>query len=232
MPKEGYTLARLHKIGENFEILVDPEKSLKAKLGEKISINKILLYDEIYKDAKKGIRASEASLKKAFNTTDPFKIAEIILNEGELQITADQRKKLIEEKKKQIIDFISKNSIDPRTNLPHPPTRIENALKEIGVSIDPFIDAKEQATAIIEKLRTILPLKVGLTKLAIRLPGDIVGKAYGTIRNYGKIIQEEWQKDGSWICLVEITAGLHIELIEKLNSLSSGRVETKIIEKK
>lgn len=232
MPEKGYTLAKLHRMGETFEILVDPEKSLKAKLGEKISIDKILLYDEIYKDAKKGIRASEASLKKVFNTTDPLKIAEIILNEGELQITADQRRKLIEEKKKQIIDFISKNSVDPRTNLPHPPIRIENALKEIGVSIDPFIDAKEQATAIIEKLRAVLPIKVGLTKLAIRLPGDIVGKAYGTIRNYGKIIQEEWQKDGSWICLIEITAGLHIELIEKLNALSSGRVETKIIEKK
>ncbi|MEM1742573.1 MAG: ribosome assembly factor SBDS, partial [Nitrososphaerota archaeon] len=114
---KSYTIARIEKRGANFEILVDPDKALKYKLGENIPISKIVIYEEVYKDSKKGSRASEEELKKAFGTTEFLKIAEIILREGTVQITAEQRRKLIEDKKKQIIDYISKNAIDPRTNL-------------------------------------------------------------------------------------------------------------------
>jgi len=227
---KSYTIARIEKRGANFEILVDPDKALKYKLGENIPISKIVIYEEVYKDSKKGSRASEEELKKAFGTTEFLKIAEIILREGTVQITAEQRRKLIEDKKKQIIDYISKNAIDPRTNLPHPPQRIELALEEVGATIDPFQDAKEQAIKIIEKLRTILPLKIGIIKLQIRLPGDVIGKSYGLIRNMGKIVKEEWRKDGSWVGVIEIPTGLHYDLVDKLSKISSGRIETVILE--
>jgi len=227
---KGYTIARIERRGETYEILVDPDKALKYRLGEKLPISKIVVYEEVYKDAKKGIRAGEDALKKAFGTTDFMKIAEIILREGIVQVTAEQRRRLIEEKKKQIIDFISKNAIDPRTNLPHPPQRIELAMEEAGVQVDPFKDAKEQALKIIEKLRTILPLKTGVLKFKIRLPADIAVKAYGLVKNMGKIVNEQWGKDGSWTSIVEVPTGLHVDLIEKLNKISSGRVEVTQLE--
>ena len=121
-----------------------------------------MVYDEVYKDAKKGIRASEEEIRKAFGTTDILKIAQTILDNGVVQVTAEQRRRLIEDKKRQIIEFISKNTIDPRTNMPHPPQRIELAMEEVGVAIDPFKDAKEQALAIIEKLRRVIPIKMGI----------------------------------------------------------------------
>jgi len=222
---KGYTIARLERRGETFEILVDPDNALKYRMGEKIPISKIVVYEEVYRDARKGIRAGEERLKKAFGTTDFMKIAEIILREGVVHITAEQRRRLIEEKKKQIIDFISKNAIDPRTNLPHPPQRIELAMEEVGVQIDPFKDAKEQALKIIEKLRTVLPLKTGVLKFKIRLPADIAAKAYGVVKSMGKIVQEQWGKDGSWTSIVEVPTGLHVDLIDRLNKISSGRVE-------
>jgi len=227
---KGYTIARIERKGETYEILVDPDKALKYRLGEKIPISKIVVYDEVYKDAKKGIRAGEEALRKAFGTTDFMKIAEIILNEGVVHVTAEQRRKLIEEKKKQIIDFISKNAIDPRTNLPHPPQRIELAMEEAGVQVDPFKDAKEQALKIIEKLRAILPLKTGILKFKIRLPADVAAKAYGVVKSMGKITSEQWGKDGSWTSIVEVPTGLHVDLIEKLNKISSGRVEVTQLE--
>ena len=227
---KGYTIARIERRGETYEILVDPDKALKYRLGERLPISKIVVYEEVYKDAKKGIRVGEDALKKAFGTTDFMKIAEIILREGIVQVTAEQRRRLIEEKKKQIIDFISKNAIDPRTNLPHPPQRIELAMEEAGVQIDPFKDAKEQALKIIEKLRTILPLKTGVLKFKIRLPADIAVKAYGLVKNMGKIVNEQWGKDGSWTSIVEVPTGLHVDLIEKLNKISSGRVEVTQLE--
>lgn len=222
---KGYTIARIERKGITFEILVDPDKALKYRLGEKVPVSKIIVYEEVYKDAKKGTRASEEEIRKAFGTTDFMKIAETILREGVVQVTAEQRRRLIEDKRRQIIEFISKNAIDPRTNMPHPPQRIELAMEEVGVAIDPFQDAKEQAMKVIEKLRPVLPLKIGVMKLKIRLPGDVVGKAYGLVRTMGKITREEWKKDGSWVSVVEVPTGLHLDLIDRLNKLAGGRVE-------
>ncbi|MFB0569580.1 MAG: ribosome assembly factor SBDS [Nitrososphaeria archaeon] len=230
MHKDGFTIARLTKGGERYEILVDPDSALKLKMGENISVRKVLLYDTIYRDSKKGTRASEEQLRKNFRTTDPLEIASIILKQGEIQVTSEQRRSLIADKRRQIVDFISKNSIDPRTNAPHPPTRIENALEEIDISIDPFIDAKEQAKSIIEKLRSVLPLKIGVTSLAIRMPANFVGKGYGLIKSYGNLTREEWQKDGSWVCVAEAPTGAHLELMDKLNRLCAGRVEIRLVE--
>ncbi len=222
---KGYTIARIERAGMTYEILVDPDKALKYRLGEKIPISKIVVYDEVYRDAKKGTRVSEEDLRKAFGTTDILKIAEIILNEGTVQVTAEQRRRLIEDKRRQIVEFISKNAVDPRTNMPHPPQRIELAMEEVGVSIDPFQDAKEQAMKVIERLRPVLPLKIGVIRLRIRLPGEVVGKAYGLVRSMGKITKEEWRRDGSWVSVVEVPTGLHLDLIDRLNKLASGRVE-------
>jgi ribosome maturation protein SDO1 len=227
---KSYTIARLEKHGETFEILVDPDNALKYKMGEKIPISRILVYEEVYRDARKGIRVKEETLKKAFGTIDPVKIAERILEEGSIQITAEQRKKLIEDKKKQIIDFIAKNAIDPRTNLPHPPQRIELAIEEASVQIDPFKDAKEQALKIIEKLRPILPIKTGVLRFKIRLPADVAARGYSVIKNMGKVTREQWGGDGSWNGVVEVPTGLHIDLIDRLNKVTSGRVEVMQIE--
>jgi ribosome maturation protein SDO1 len=227
--KESYTIARLVR-GDTFEILVDPDNALKYKMGEKIPISKVLIYEEIYTDAKKGIRASEEQLLKAFKTKDKLAIATKILTEGTLQITSEQRHRLIEEKKRQIIEFISKSAVDPRTKLPHPPQRVELAMEQVGISIDPFIDAKEQAMKVIEKLSPILPMKVGMTRMYVRVPGEYVGKAYGLLKNIGKILKEEYKGDGSWVGEVEILVGLQADLIEKLNKLCSGRVEARPME--
>lgn len=227
---KSYTIARIERKGAVFEILVDPDSALRYRLGENIPVSKIVVYEEVYKDSRKGSRVSEEELKRAFGTTEFSKIAETILKEGTIQVTAEQRRKLVEEKKKSIIDFISKNAIDPRTNLPHPPQRIGLAMEEAGVTIDPFQDAKEQALKIIEKLRSILPLKIGLIKLQIRLPGEVVGKSYGLIKNMGKIIKEEWRKDGSWVGVVEVPTGLHLDLIDRLARIASGRIEVNPLE--
>jgi len=227
---KNYTIARIERKGTVFEILVDPDRALEYRLGKNVPVSKIVVYEEVYKDSRKGSRASEEELRKAFGTTDFLKIAETILREGTIQVTAEQRRRLIEDKKKSIVDFISKNAIDPRTNLPHPPQRIELAMEEAGVTIDPFQDAKEQAMKIIEKLRTILPLKIGVIKLQIRLPGDVVGKSYGLIKNMGKIIKEEWRKDGSWMSIVEVPTGLHLDLIDRLTRIAGGRIEVNPIE--
>jgi hypothetical protein len=53
---------------------------------------------------------------------------------GELQLTAAERQEKIDKKRKEIVNYIHKYYIDPKTKLPHPVVRIEGAIDEIKVS--------------------------------------------------------------------------------------------------
>ena len=227
---ERYTVARITHDGEHFEILVKPQPAFSYRLGKTMSISEVLVTDTIFKDANKGLKASEDKLQKIFRTTDPIKIAEIILKRGTLQLTTEQRRQLVEDKRKQIVSFISRQCVDPKTNLPHPPLRIEQAMEQIHFSIDPFKDAEEQAREIIKLLRPILPLKVEQVSVAVRIPPEYASKVYGTVKGFGTIKREQWQADGSWFTIVEMPAGLYGPFLEKLGKITRGNLEAKMVE--
>jgi len=225
---QRYTIARLTHEGETFEILVKPDQALAYRLGKTTSLSGVLVADTIFTDANKGTKPSEEKLRKAFGTTDPVKIAEVILKKGILQLTTEQRKQLIEDKRKQIIAFISRHCVDPRTNLPHPPLRVEQAIQQIHFSIDPFKDAEEQAKDVIKLLRAVLPLKMEQVQVSIRIPPQYASKAYGTVKGFGTIKREEWRSDGSWYAVVEMPAGLYGPFLEKIGEITRGSAEAKL----
>ncbi|OYT51131.1 ribosome assembly factor SBDS [Candidatus Bathyarchaeota archaeon ex4484_135] len=225
-----YTVVRYVKAGEKFEVLVDPDKAFEFKMGKEMPIDEIIAMDIIYTDSKKGFKASREALLKAFGTDDVRKAIEIILKKGELLLTAEQRKKLVEEKKRQIITFISKHCVDPRTKLPHPPTRIEQALEEIGFPIDPFRDAEEQAREVIERLKAVLPISMEVFIVRAIVPPQHVGRCYGVVKNYGKILKEEWGTDGSWKVELEMPAGLYGPFLEKMGELTKGSAIITLVE--
>jgi ribosome maturation protein SDO1 len=216
------------KDNEHFEVLVKPQKALDYRMGKIAGITEVLAAETIYADANKGTRASEENLRKAFGTTDSLKIAETILTKGTLQLTTEQRRKMTEDKRKQIIDFISRQSVDPKTNLPHPPTRIENAMEQIRYSIDPFKPVEEQAKEIIKALRIILPLKMEQITLNVTVPAAYSVKAYGSIKGFGTIKRDEWRADGSWYGILEMPAGSYAPFLEKLGEVTKGTGEAKI----
>jgi ribosome maturation protein SDO1 len=215
--------------GEKFEILVNPKNALDYKLGRQVDLSKIIAIDEVFSDASKGLRIPVEKLKNFFNTTSAIEVAEVIMKKGELQLTTEQRRSLIEDKKKQIISIISKSFVDPRTGLPHPQIRVEQALSQIHVSIDPFKNAEEQAKIVVEQLRTILPLKYERIKLIVKIQPQFAPKALGTLKSYGEIQKEEWLPDGSLNAVVEIPAGVHSSLIDKLGSLTKGTSQVTIM---
>jgi len=229
LSKRKAVIARYSIRGEKFEILVDPDLAWKLKSGRQVDLRELLISDIVYRDAKKGFKASEESLIKIFGTDDPYKIAEIIIKRGELQLTAEQRKELIEAKKRQIINFISRNCVDHKTGLPHPPKRIELAMEQVGVAIDPFKDVEEQALSVIKALRTVLPLKMASVIIRVRIPPAFAGKAYGVLLKFGSIKLSKWLNDGSWLCEVEMPAGLQPAFITKVNELTKGQAQVEII---
>ncbi len=211
-----------------FEILVDPEGADMIRSGAKANIEEVLAADEIFADASKGKKATEGDLMSVFSTADVSEIAERIIKEGELQLTTDQRRKKTEEKRRMVIERIAQISINPQTHTPHPPTRIEIAMNEAKVHIDPFKSVDELVTEAIKALRPIIPIKIEETTIAIKIPAMYTGQVYELKRNFD-VMKEEWQKDGSFIAMVKVPAGLRDELFSFLNSITKGEAETKIV---
>lgn len=226
---QRYTIARITREGEHFEILVKPEPALSYRTGKTNSISKVLVTETIFTDANKGLKPSEDQLQKAFGTLNTIKIADVILKNGSLQLTTEQRKKMTESKRRQIISFITRQCVDPKTNLPHPPLRIEKAMEQVHYPIDPFGEVEEQAKEIIKLLRPVLPLKMEQVSVAVRIPPEYAGRVYGTVKGFGTIKKEEWKADGSWFTIVEMPAGLYGSFLEKLGEMTKGNLEAKMM---
>ena len=230
----GKSVVRAKFRGNRFELIVNPEFALKHKMGlleESFTLDDILEVDEIFQNASKGERAPDEILEHCFETTDFKIIAEKILEKGELNLTAEQRQAFFEKKRRKIINLVSKMCINPKTKTPHPPTRIENAMKEAKVMVDPTQSAEDQLKTVIEELRKVLPISMETVKLVVKIPPEFTGKAYGEIKRKGQIQKDEWQKDGSWITVVNVVAGVQGEFIEAVQGLTKGRAEIKVLER-
>jgi ribosome maturation protein SDO1 len=223
-------IARLESYGERFEILVDAELAADYKSGQDIAIEDVLAVEEVFKDAHKADKASEEAMEKVFETTDALEVADKIIKKGQIQITANQKRKMQEEKTKQVIAQIAREAINPQTKLPHPPQRIQKAMEEAKVHIDPMKSVEEQIQPTVKAILTKIPIRIEKVKIAAKIPGTYAGKAYSTITQYGKLEKEEWMNDGSWIGVIEIPCGLQDEFYTALSGLTHGEVETKLLD--
>ncbi len=230
MPEaEEFVTARLETHGTRFEILVHSELAWRVRSGKPEDLHDALAGEFVYKDAKKGLKASEELVQKVFGTQDIYKVAAEIIKRGEIQLTSEQRRGLQEAKKRQIINFITRNAVDPKTKLPHPATRIELAMEEARVGIDPFKDADEQAMDIIKALRPLLPLKIAQIVVKVRIPAAYASRTFGMLQKLGTLKQPEWMSDGSLEAEMELPAGTRGSLIEKVNEATRGEAEIQIL---
>jgi ribosome maturation protein SDO1 len=222
------TVVRFAVEGEKFELLVKPDPALEFKLGKKKDISAILVSEDIYSDSSKGTRASTEKLMKAFKTTDATAIATLILQKGDLNLTTDQRRKMVSEKRKQIVEFIAKSYVDPRSHLPHPPLRIEQAMEDARVSVDPFKNVDEQTKDIVEQLRSIIPLKSENMLLEILVPAQYAAQSYSVLKSVGSLKKEEWQANGSLKVILDIPAAARANVIDRLGSITKGSASVEV----
>ena len=222
-------IARFKKGEDHFEILVDPYGAADFIEGKDINVMEILAIDAIFKDSKKGTHASEESLQMVFGTTKVKEIATTIIHKGDIQLTTEQRQKMQRNKRNRIVDTIVRNAMDPQTKTPHPRQRIENAMDEAGVHVDPFKPVREQVKTVLEALKPLLPLSMDQVRISVKISAAHIGKAYGVVRNFGSLEREDWQSDGSWIGIIKLPAGMQTDFYEKINDVTKGDVSTKIL---
>ena len=229
IPLEHSVIARLDSFGERFEILVDPDKAALVRQGQPVEIEDVVAALNVFGNSSKATRASDEALMKVFHTTDFNTVARKIIEKGEIHLTADQRKQMIEEKRRQVINFIARNTVNPQTGHPHPAHRIEMAMEEARVNIDPFKHLDEQVKETVKALRPLLPIRFEELRLAVKIPPDMAARAYGDIAAASVMEKDEWLKDGSWVCVVRIPAGIQVEFYDPINKLSKGEGQVKIL---
>lgn len=232
IPLDQAVVARLESHGERFEVLVDPDQAMRIRQGEEVDLEEAVAAIYVFANAAHAERASDEALMKVFKTTDFEPAALRIIQKGEIHLTAEQRRHLIAEKRNQVVTFISRNAVNPQTGFPHPPQRIELAMEEARVNIDPFKSVEEQVKETVKALRPLLPIRFEEVRIAVKIPADYAPRAYGELQSAVTLEQNEWQKDGSWIAVVRIPAGIQEEFYDLVNKISKGNAETKILERK
>ena len=251
----GYIIGRIEKEGRTFEMLLDPENAWEAKKQIRDEINKRLkdgkeksritteellnnlnisidlIFESftVFEDLRRGKKATDGDMEAVFNTTDGRLIACTILLEGEINWTKAQREEEREKKLKKIITIIAKNAINPQNKKPHPYQRIEKAIEEAKVNIDLMRNAEEQVDDVVKSIQSIIPIRMEQVEMALKIPSTFTAKGYNIVAQLAQIKKEEWQSDGSWVSVVSLPAGLQMELIDKLNKLTHGRVQTKVL---
>ena len=231
MDVDKAVVCRLKHSGQRFEILCDPKKALEFRKGANIDLSDILAYPSIYKDVSSTDAVPKEDLQKVFGTSDPFKIAERIIRKGELQLTTEQRKEMVQQKQARIAELISKRGVNPQTNAPHTPQRVMAAMKEAGVKVDPFKEPELQVDDTVKALRTYLPITFQRVVIAIRVQPQYAGRVYPILKGIGTVKKEQWLNDGSLQVQVEVLAGMQQELYDKLATLTHGNFDLKVVSK-
>ena len=223
--------ARLESHGERFEVLVDPDAALAMKRGEfDGDLEDVIAAEDVFEDASRGDRPPESALEEVFGTTDPMAIIPQVVEKGEIQITADQRREMQEQKHRQLVNRITRNAVNPQMDdAPHPPERIERALEEAGFKVDPMEPVENQIDDALDALRPVIPIRFDEVVMAVRLPADYAGSGQARVRQFGDLEREEWQNDGSWVGVVRFPAGLQNDFYELANEVSSGEADTRIV---
>jgi ribosome maturation protein SDO1 len=224
-------LATFKTGGEVFQVVVDPDLAIDLKHGKEIDIREVLKSEAVFSDAQKGMRASEIHMKQLFGTSEPIEVAKLIIEKGDIQLSAEYRKQLRELKRNRILDIIHTNSINPQTKTPHPRERLEAAIDEAKVHIDEFKKAEDQVEGVVEALRKLLPIRFEQLMFEVLVEAKFAPQAYSILKSLGSIEDSEWTNAGGLLAKVKLPAGLQEDFMNKLNSLTHGNVSIKLIEK-
>eukprot|EP00339_Tiarina_fusa_P006065 CAMPEP_0117030582 /NCGR_PEP_ID=MMETSP0472-20121206/22063_1 /TAXON_ID=693140 ORGANISM="Tiarina fusus, Strain LIS" /NCGR_SAMPLE_ID=MMETSP0472 /ASSEMBLY_ACC=CAM_ASM_000603 /LENGTH=262 /DNA_ID=CAMNT_0004738697 /DNA_START=23 /DNA_END=811 /DNA_ORIENTATION=- len=216
-------LVRYKQGKNNFEIMVKPGTVKKYKNGE-LDINSVIETDVIFKNQSKGDRANTTDLANVFETEDNMACIKIILEKGDVQLSAAERKAILDKKRSEIVNYVHKYYVDPKTKLPHPTLRIERAIEELKFRISPDQPGERQAQELVKKLPDVLPIKKCEIVGYLKVPHKHMGSVGGVIAQFVTVVNEKWDGDG---CRMEVSLvpGDYDKFLAELNKYTKGEFQ-------
>lgn len=184
---------RLKKGKKTYEVLVVEGMVAKYRDGTVKRIEDVVVTPIVFTNSTKGSKASSEQLSDSFQTSDVMEVIKLILQKGEAQESAGERKSKMDAKRQEIISVIQKNYIAP-DGRPLPVVRIENALEQIRPRIDVDVDAERQVTAMYSKLSAVMPMKKnsGGMEGTVIVSTALAGQVSGIIRKHATVLRESY----------------------------------------
>ena len=213
---------------KKFEVITK-EGSVRKYRDGKMGWDNILISDEVYTNWKKGDKPNAKDLKNVFGTSDLQKCLHEIIDKGELQLSSKERKKDYEDKKGEVIYYIHKNYIDPKTHYPHPIHTLETYLEKVNYTIEPQGDTRRQAEDIVKKLQYQgIIFKKGRIDYNLSLNYQYMGKCTNIIHKFADIMSERQTSEGISYDLSIGPSEVDNFMVD-LNKITKGDYELKII---
>jgi ribosome maturation protein SDO1 len=221
-----YQVVRYKSGKHTFEVMTKPGSVSKYRLGQ-LDISNVLEADIVFKDINKGDKAASADLVEVFKTDNPAECCRKIVDDGHLQLTDAERKEILEKKRREIVNYLHKYFVDPKTKAPHPVIRIENALVDLKYRVDPDIAVEKQVQEIMKNMPGVLAMrKMDMTGW-ITIPHAHLGVAQGQLKKFVNVKHERYDDNG---CEFEVTLvpGDYDALMSMLNNTCKGEYDIKI----
>lgn len=204
---------------KTFEVSVDFDEALKVQRREG-DITKALNSSQIFYNAKEGSTASQKDLMDAFQTSELYAVATTIIQRGELQRPQEFRDAERENRIKQVVTLLVRNAVDQHGR-PYTEDRLRKALQEVHYSFDAR-PADKQMLDVLEKLKTVIPIRIETKRIRLRIPARFSGHVYGLLKEVKE--SEAWLANGDLETVIAIPAGMQLDFYDKLNSVTHGAV--------
>jgi|SRR3989344_4060429 len=205
--------------GKNFEVSVDFDEALKVQKGTG-DVARALNSGSIFYNSKEGSVASQKDLMEAFQTTSVHEVAKTIITRGELQKPQEFRDSEREARVKQVVTMLVRNAVDQHGR-PYTEERLRRAIDEVHWNFDNR-PAEKQMADLLEKLKTVIPIRVETKRIKLIIPARFSGNVYGLLKEYKE--SEEWMPNGDLQIIMKIPAGLQLDFYDKLNGVTHGAV--------
>eukprot|EP00770_Monocercomonoides_exilis_P013051 MONOS_12994.1-p1 / transcript=MONOS_12994.1 / gene=MONOS_12994 / organism=Monocercomonoides_exilis_PA203 / gene_product=rRNA metabolism protein, SBDS family / transcript_product=rRNA metabolism protein, SBDS family / location=Mono_scaffold00764:12520-13341(-) / protein_length=240 / sequence_SO=supercontig / SO=protein_coding / is_pseudo=false len=187
----------------------------------KLGLDNVLVSEEIYKNHSKMERASESEIEAVVGSLKGIDAIKEILTKGEIALTTAERREKVEQKRREILNFIHSYYVDPSNSLPHPITRLETAMESFRYIVDPFKDAEDQALEVVDKMKGVLPLKKNVMEGSLFIPHAYVAQSQGIIKKWADKSREKWDHNGCTMD-VSIVPGNYDKFMQELAKVTHG----------
>jgi len=181
---QKFQLVRYQKGKKKFEIMTKPDAVTKYNEG-KLGFDNVCCTTTIFTNQKKGEQAKESDLQEVFETSNEDEVCKLILKMGTLQLTAKEREAKVKQKRQEILHYIHSNWEDPKSKLPHPLVRLENAFKAKKCKVDVEGDVVKQAEDAVKKMQGDLTFaKISQIQGVLTVGMKYMGVIEGMIRKF------------------------------------------------
>jgi len=222
-------IVRYSKNGKRFELACYPNKVLDWRRKTETDLDEVLQAQMVFTNVSKGAFAAAKDLLAVFGTEDHLQCALVILEKGEVQVTAKERQVEADSKLHDIATVVATKCINRETRRPFPVATIETAMKDLHFSINPNRSAKQQALEVIKMLQDTMPIERAQMRIRIEVPtkaGKDVKKAIEAL--VATFESESWAVN--FISTLLLTPGNYREFEEKFMSATKGQGTMEILD--